>query len=97
MTNVPTPTLVTASEMSKITSFVTIANKSNITAASAISGNSAPKLTFFKDNRYISFNNDSAIVITAGTYSQLIEVRSSDGNPFLTNVKVALSSTGFVF
>ena len=44
--------------MSQIVSFITVANKSKITAASAVSGNSAPKLTFIKDNRYIQFNND---------------------------------------
>lgn len=83
--------------MSKIVAFVTLNNKSKITAASAISGNSAPKLTFVKDSRYISFNNDNEVVITAGTYSELIDIKSSDSAPFLTNVKVALSSTGFVF
>lgn len=83
--------------MSKIVSFVTLANKSKITAASAVSGNSAPKLTFVKDSRYIQFNNDNEIVITAGTYSQLISVKSSDSNAFLTNIKVALASVGFVF
>lgn len=83
--------------MSKIVSFVTLANKSKITAASAVSGNSAPKLTFVKDSRYIQFNNDSEIVITAGTYSQLISVKSSDSNAFLTNIKVVLASVGFVF
>jgi len=83
--------------MSKTITFVTLADKTKITAASATSGNSAPKLTFYKDNRYISFNNDTEVVITAGTYSQMIDVKSSDGNPLLTNVKVSLSSTGFVF
>ena len=83
--------------MSQMVSFVTLANKSKITAASAVSGNSAPKLTFVKDTRYIQFNNDTEIVITAGTYSQLISIKSSDNNPFLTNVKVSLSSVGFVF
>lgn len=83
--------------MSKIVSFVTLANKSKITAASAVSGNSAPKLTFVKDSRYIQFNNDNEIVITAGTYSQLISVKSSDSNAFLTNIKVVLASVGFVF
>lgn len=97
MTNLPTPTYETTSEMSKIVSFVTLADKTKITAASATSGNSAPKLSFVKDSRYISFNNDSEIVITAGTYSQLIEVKSSDNLPFRTNVKVSLSSPGFVF
>lgn len=83
--------------MSQIVSFVTLANKSKITAASAVSGNSAPKLNFVKDNRYIKFNNDAEIVITAGTYSQMIDVKSSDNLPFRTNVKVTLSSVGFVF
>lgn len=83
--------------MSKIVSFVTLADKSKITAASATSGNSAPKLTFTKDTRYISFNNDQAITITAGTYSQPIYIKSSDTNPFLTNVKVSLTSAGFSF
>lgn len=83
--------------MSKIIAFITLADRSKITAASATSGNSAPKLTFVKDTRYITFNNDSPILITAGTYSQLIDVKSSDNNAFLTNVKVSLSSTGFIF
>ncbi len=97
MTNVPTPTYETSSEMSKIIAFVTLAAKNKITAASATSGNSAPKLSFTKDTRYISFNNDQEIVITAGTYSQMIDVKSSDAYPFRTNVKVSLSSTGFLF
>lgn len=83
--------------MSSIISFVTLSNKSRITAASAVSGNSAPKLTFIKDSRYISFNNDQTITITAGTYSSLIDVKSSDSKAFLTNVKVSVSSPGFVF
>lgn len=83
--------------MSKIIAFITLADKSKIRAASATSGNSAPKLTFRKDTRYISFNNDQEIVITAGTYSQMIDIKSSDGYPFRTNVKVALSSPGFLF
>ncbi len=44
--------------MSKIISYVTISTKKQITAASAVSGNSAPKLTFIKDTRYISFNGE---------------------------------------
>jgi hypothetical protein len=66
-------------------------------AASATSGNSAPKLTFTKDSRYISFNNDTEIVITAGTYSSPIQITGSDNSPFLTNIVVNLSSPGFVF
>lgn len=83
--------------MSKIISYVTISTKKQITAASAVSGNSAPKLTFIKDTRYISFNGDQTITITAGTFSSLVDIKSSDNKAFLTNVKVALSSTGFTF
>ncbi len=44
--------------MSKTVCYVTYSTKKRIKAASATSGNSAPKLTFNKDSRYISFNND---------------------------------------
>jgi hypothetical protein len=83
--------------MSEVVSFVTSNDKKSIYSASMISGNSAPRLTFVEDIRYISFNNDSAIEITAGSYSKNIQIFSSDLQPFLTNVNVNLSSTGFVF
>ena len=54
-------------------------------------------LTFVADSRYISFNNDQTITITAGTYSLPIDIDSSDGNKFLTNINVNLSSSGFEF
>lgn len=43
------------------------------------------------------FNSDETIEITAGTFSELIDIKSSDGNPFLNNVYVTLSSIGFTF
>jgi hypothetical protein len=83
--------------MSQTSIFVSASNKKSIYAASMISGNSAPTLQFVKDTRYISFNNDQTIGITAGTYSSLIDITSSNGSPFLNNIYIALSSTGFTF
>lgn len=62
-----------------------------------MAGNSAPIVAFTADTRYLSFNHDNTISITAGTYSNLIDITSSDGNPFLTNIAVNISSSGFVF
>ena len=49
------------------------------------------------DSRYISFNDDNVITITAGTYSLPIDIKSSDGEEFLTNIRVNLTSEGFTF
>ena len=65
--------------MSQSLIYVTPTDKRSIYAASAISANSAPVLDFTADPRYISFNHDQTIEITAGTYSDMIDVTSSDG------------------
>jgi len=83
--------------MSDIIVTVTLSTKLNIYAASTVQGNSAPKLTYVKNGRYVSFNNDLPIQITAGTYSQLISITSSDNGPFLSNTNIQMQSTGFVF
>lgn len=83
--------------MSKTIVFATSSTKKSVYAASSITVNSAPILTFTANNRYISFNHDNTIQLTAGTYSQMIDITSSDGNPFLTNIVVNLTSTGFIF
>ena len=83
--------------MSDMIGFVTPSDKKSILAASSISGNSAPILTFSADPRYLSFNHDNTIDITAGTYSPMIDITSSDNNPFLTNIIVNLTSSGFTF
>jgi hypothetical protein len=83
--------------MSEMIVFITPNNKKSIIAASSIAGNSAPIITFTADPRYLSFNLDNTIHITAGTYSQLIDITASDNNTFLTNIVVNLTSTGFTF
>jgi hypothetical protein len=83
--------------MSEIIGFFTPNNKKSIIAASSIAGNSAPIITFTADPRYISFNRDNTIPITAGTYSELIDISASDNNTFLTNIVVNLTSSGFIF
>lgn len=77
--------------------YITPSTKKSIIAASSIAGNSAPIVTFTEDTRYLSFNNDNSIIITAGTFSELVDIESSDGNPFLTNINVNLTSSGFTF
>ena len=83
--------------MSNMIVTVTPSTKLSISAASVVQGNSAPKLTFVTNGRYISFNHDSTVTITAGTYSNNIPITSSDSTSFLSNVNIALQSTGFVF
>ncbi len=83
--------------MSEMIGYVTASNKKSIICASSISSNSAPVLNFASATRYLSFNNDNTIVITAGTYSNMIDLKSSDNGRFLSNVVVNISSSGFVF
>ena len=83
--------------MSKMIGYLTPADKKSIYAASSESGNSAPQIQFVADSRYISFNYDQTITITAGTYSLPIDITSSDADAFLTNIKINISSAGFTF
>ena len=54
-------------------------------------------LTFIRNNKYISFNNDQSILITAGTYSSPISITTNDHTAFLSNINIVLSSNGFTF
>ena len=83
--------------MSSMIVTVTPADKLTITAASAIQGNSAPKLTFIANSLYISFNYDKQITITAGTYTDMIPITTNTNASFLSNTNIQLSSTGFTF
>jgi hypothetical protein len=83
--------------MSEIIVTVTPSDRLSITSASTFQENSAPTLTFLQNSRYISFNHDQTVTITAGTYTQPIDITSSDNNDFLTNINIGLQSTGFVF
>lgn len=83
--------------MSQTVGYVTANNKKSILAASSAASNSAPVLTFTADTRYLSFNYDNTVTITAGTYSPYIDITSSDNASFLTNVIVNLTSNGFTF
>lgn len=64
--------------MSKTIAFVTAPDMKKVTAKTSITSNSAPIIQFTKDPLYISFNEDNTIVITAGTYSNMIDITSSD-------------------
>lgn len=83
--------------MSEMVVTVTPSTKLSISAASSVQGNSAPLLTFVRNSRYISFNNDQTVTITAGTYSSPISITASDGNGFLSNINMNLTSTGLTF
>lgn len=83
--------------MSEIVVTVTPSNKLSIYSASSVQGNSAPRLTFVQNTRYISFNYDQTIVITAGTYSAPIPITASDNSSFLSNININFTSTGFTF
>lgn len=83
--------------MSEMIVTVTSSTKLSIYAASSVQGNSAPRLAFVQNSKYISFNNDQTVTITAGTYSSPISITASDGNAFLSNININLTSTGFTF
>jgi hypothetical protein len=95
--NLPTPKSACSVEMSEMIVTVTPSNKLSIFAASSVQGNSAPRLTFVQNARYISFNNDQTVTITAGSYSAPISITANDGNAFLSNININLTSTGFTF
>lgn len=95
--NLPTPKEPCVALMSEIIVMVTPSSKLSVYAASSVQGNSAPMLTFVKNNLYISFNYDKTVVITAGTYSGYVNITSSSNGSFLSNINVNLTSTGFEF
>lgn len=95
--NLPTPKSPCVARMSEMIVTFTPSNKLSIYSASSVQGNSAPQLTFIKNSRYISFNNDQTITITAGTYSNAISITSSDNAAFLSNTNINLTSSGLVF
>lgn len=95
--SLPTPKLPCNVQMSEIIVTITPSNKLSIYSASTVQGNSAPLLTFVKNAKYISFNNDNTVQITAGTYSAPIAITASDNQKFLSNANIKLSSTGFTF
>lgn len=83
--------------MSEMIVTVAPSTKLSIYSASTAQGNSAPVLNFAQNNLYISFNNDQPITITAGTYSNLISISTSNNGTFLSNTYLTLSSSGFTF
>ena len=95
--SLPTPKNPCSVAMSKMIGYLTPNDKKSIYAASSESGNSAPLIEFAANSRYIQFNSDQTITITAGTYSLPIYIQASDSNPFLTNININISSTGFTF
>ena len=95
--NLPTPLSPCSTEMSTMIVTVTPSDKLSLTAASAVQGNSAPRLTFLSNSLYVSFNHDQQVTITAGTYSSLIPITTSTNASFLSNVNIELQSTGFTF
>ena len=95
--NLPTPMLPCSTEMSTMIVTVTPADKLTLTAASAVQGNSAPRLTFVANSLYVAFNHDQAVTITAGTYSGQIPITTSTNASFLSNTNIQLQSTGFLF
>lgn len=66
-------------------------------ASSAIISNSAPILIFEKASQYLSLNYDNTIEITAGTFSNRIDITSSNNQEFITNVMLNVSSEGLTF
>jgi hypothetical protein len=95
--NLPTPISPCSTEMSEMIITVTPSDKKTLLAASQIQGNSAPRLTFQANSLYLSFNYNQPITITAGTYSQLIPITTSNNASFLSNINIQLQSSGFVF
>lgn len=95
--NLPTPKFPGTTDMNEMSIVVSSSDKSVTLAASSIKTNEAPKLTFISNTRYISFNSDSTVTITAGTYSSPISITSSDGQTFLSNILISYTSSGFTF
>ena len=95
--NLPTPMQPCTTEMSTMIVTVTPADRLTVLAASAVQGNSAPRLTFVANSNYISFNHEQQVVITAGTYSGLVPITTNTNSSFLSNVNIQMQSTGFVF
>jgi len=90
--------LVTGSSTSTInmnTMKVLVASSDRLTtyASSIQSRNQLSPLNFLPNSLHLVINNYNAIQITAGTYSNPIQISASDNNTFLTNMMITFSST----
>jgi hypothetical protein len=74
---------------------VLVASSDRLTtyASSTQSRNQLSTLTFLPNALHLVINNYSPIQITAGTYSNPIQISASDNSTFLTNMMITFSST----
>lgn len=96
-TNLPTPSLAGTTDMNNMAAVVSSADLTVTVAASSVKTNEAPLQTFIANPLYISFNGDTTVTLTAGTYSLPIPITSSDNQQFLSNILVNFTATGFTF
>jgi len=66
-------------------------------ASSIQSKNQLSTMTFIPNTLYVSVNSGNVIQVTAGTYSNPIQLVPSDGNYIQTNMMITFSSTQLTF
>lgn len=93
----PTPRYAGTTDMNTMSIVVVSSDNTTTYGASTVKTNQAPILTFISNPRYIRFNSDNTVQMTAGTYSLPIPITSSDGLKFLSNILVNFTASGFTF
>lgn len=97
VTSLLTPKNAVTINMNLMKVFVASSDKITTIASSIQSKNQLSSLTFIPNTLYVSVNNGNVIQVTAGTYSNPIQLAPSDGNYIQTNMMITFSSTQLTF
>jgi hypothetical protein len=97
VTSLLTPTTPATINMNSMKVLVSSADRTATVATSIQSKNQLSSLTFITNSLHLVVNNYNHILITAGTYTNAIQISPSDNTTFLTNMMITFSSTKISF
>ncbi|KAL4450888.1 hypothetical protein ABPG74_011730 [Tetrahymena malaccensis] len=95
--NVPTPPQQSTVDYNQMQIQVFGVDRKNLIVRSYYLLNTSLKIAFNIQSNYLQFNNTQQIVVTKGTYSQIIPITTSDGSAFQSNVYFQCTAVGFGF
>jgi hypothetical protein len=97
ITSLLTPQTPGTINMNSLKLLVSNSDRTSTIAASTQSKNQLSSLTFITNTLHLVVNNYNPISITAGTYSNPIQISPSDNTTFMTNMMITFSSTQLTF
>jgi hypothetical protein len=84
-------------DMNKLKITIASPDKQVTTAASQQLQNLVSTISFVSSELHLKINTYNTIQVTAGTFSAPIKISASDGQPFLSNMKVDFDSAALTF